>query len=74
MKIKAERVHLQITSSKDLRPKLRTFIISSSDLLIKSSTVLIPARFRQLKNVRINPTLQLSFQALFLCLYHLFQP
>ena len=38
----------QITSSRDLRPRLRTFIISSSDLLIRSSTVLIPARLRQL--------------------------
>ena len=39
----------QITSSKDFLPRLRTFIISSSDLLIKSSTVLMPARLRQLK-------------------------
>ena len=41
-------VSLEITSSKDFFPRLRTFIISSSDLLIKSSTVLMPARLRQL--------------------------
>ncbi|CAN4007011.1 DUF3796 domain-containing protein, partial [Dysosmobacter welbionis] len=37
------------TSSRDLRPRLRTFIISSSVLEIKSSTVLMLARLRQLK-------------------------
>ncbi len=36
------------TSSKDLRPRLRTFIISSEVLLHNSSTVLIPALFKQL--------------------------
>ena len=36
------------TSSNDLRPRLRTFIISSEVLLHNSSTVLIPALFKQL--------------------------
>ena len=36
------------TSSNDLRPKLRTFIISSDVRFVNSSTVLMPARFRQL--------------------------
>ena len=36
------------TSSRDLRPRLRTFIISSEVRLQSSSTVLIPALFRQL--------------------------
>ena len=40
---------LLITSSRDFRPRLRTFIISSSVLEIKSSTVLMLARLRQLK-------------------------
>ena len=40
---------LLMTSSRLLRPRLRTFIISSSVLLIKSSTVLMLARLRQLK-------------------------
>ena len=39
---------LPSTSSSDLRPRLRTFIISSGVLLQSSSTVLIPALFRQL--------------------------
>ena len=39
---------LLMTSSRDLRPRLRTFIISSSVLEIRSSTVLMLARFRQL--------------------------
>ena len=40
-----------LTSYDDLSygPRLRTFIISSSVLLIRSSTVLMPALFRQLK-------------------------
>ena len=36
------------TSSRDLRPRLRTFIISSEVLFVNSSTVLIPALFKQL--------------------------
>ena len=40
---------LLITSSRDFRPRLRTFIISSSVLEIRSSTVLMLARLRQLK-------------------------
>src|SRR5699024_10476078 len=40
---------LLMTSSRDLRPRLRTFIISSSVLEIRSSTVLMLARLRQLK-------------------------
>ena len=36
------------SASKDFRPRLRTFIISSEVLLVSSSTVLIPALFRQL--------------------------
>ena len=36
------------TSSSDLRPRLRTFIISSEVRLQSSSTVLMPARFKQL--------------------------
>ena len=36
-----------MTSSRLLRPRLRTFIISSSLLLTRSSTVLIPARNKQ---------------------------
>ena len=40
---------LPMTSSRDLRPRLRTFIISSSVLEIRSATVLMLARLRQLK-------------------------
>src|SRR5699024_1632221 len=40
---------LLMTSSRDLRPRFRTFIISSSVLEIRSSTVLMLARLRQLK-------------------------
>ena len=36
------------TSSRDFRPRFRTFIISSEVLLQSSSTVLMPALFRQL--------------------------
>ena len=36
------------TSSRDLRPRLRTFIMSSGVLFVSSSTVLMPALFRQL--------------------------
>lgn len=36
------------TSSKDLRPKFRTFIMSSGVRLVSSSTVLMPALFKQL--------------------------
>src|SRR3712207_9539038 len=39
---------LLITSSRDFLPRFLTFIISSSDLLDSSSTVLIPALFKQL--------------------------
>ncbi|CVY86419.1 Uncharacterised protein [Streptococcus pneumoniae] len=39
---------LSFTSSKLLRPRFRTFIISASDFSVKSCTVLIPARFKQL--------------------------
>ena len=37
------------TSSRDFLPMLRTFIMSSPVLLIRSATVLMLARFRQLK-------------------------
>ena len=43
-----DRPYFASTSSSDFRPRLRTFIISSEVRLQSSSTVLIPARFKQL--------------------------
>ena len=45
---KPSSLSLSKTSSRDLRPRLRTFIISSGVLLTSSATVLIPALLRQL--------------------------
>src|SRR5699024_7636863 len=45
---KSKSSSLFLISVSDFLPKLRTFIISGSDLLVSSSTVLIPARFKQL--------------------------
>ena len=47
-KLNPNAASLAITSSSDFLPRFLTFIISPSDLLAKSSTVLIPARFKQL--------------------------
>src|SRR5699024_11822246 len=46
-KLNPSSFSFNLISSSDLRPKLRTFIMSSSLFVESSWTVLIPARFRQ---------------------------
>src|SRR5690606_23127632 len=48
LKLKLRAASFSFTSCRDFLPRLRTFIMSSSVRRISSSTVLIPARLRQL--------------------------
>ena len=60
------------TSSNDLRPRLRTFIISSEVLFVNSSTVLIPALFKQLYERTDNSHFQNFFFLVIFFFYHNF--
>ena len=50
-KSRPNECNLLVTSSNDFLPKFLTFIISASVLFVKSSTVDIPALFKQLNDL-----------------------
>ena len=72
LRLKPRLSSLNSTSSSDFLPRLRTFIISSVVLFVRSSTVLIPALFRQLNertersssSIVISRTFSLPFSSL----------
>ena len=64
--------NLATTSSKDFLPKFLTFIISDSVLFAKSSTVEIPARFRQLNDLTDNSNSSIDYSRILSFLFSSF--